>query len=112
MFEYVMQLQYNYMQMNEGGVYMSKSATICLRIDENLKRDSEAVLRQLGMSTSEAIKIFLCAVLNRMGIPLPVQLDVATTETGSSLRQSVLSLRGQYQNIPSSDEVADRKQAD
>ena len=91
---------------------MSKSATICLRIDENLKRDSEAVLRQLGMSTSEAIKVFLSAVLNRRGLPFPVQLDVATSGAVSSSSQSLLSLRGQYRNIASSDEFASRKQAE
>ena len=91
---------------------MSKNATICLRIDENLKRDSEAVLRQLGLSTSEAIKVFLSAVLNRKGLPFPVQLDVVNPEAVSSPRQSLLSLRGQYRNIASSDEFARSKQAE
>jgi DNA-damage-inducible protein J len=91
---------------------MSKSATICLRIDENLKRDSEAVLRQLGLSTSEAIKVFLSAVLNRKGLPFPVQLDVVNPEAVSSPRQSLLSLRGQYRNIASSDEFARSKRAE
>jgi addiction module RelB/DinJ family antitoxin len=112
MIESVMQLQYNDVQMHEGGVYMSKSTTICLRIDENLKRDSEAVLRKLGMSTSEAIKIFLSAVLNRKGIPFPVQLDVATPEAVVSSNRSMLSLRGQFPNVTSSDEFALRKQAE
>lgn len=91
---------------------MAKSATICLRIDENLKRDSETVLRQLGLSTSEAIKIFLSAVLNRKGIPFPVQLDVTAPEAVSPSRQSILSLRGQYRNIASSDDFARRKQVE
>lgn len=92
---------------------MAKSSTICLRIDEDLKKDSETVLRQLGISTSEAIKIFLSAVRNRKGIPFQVQLDselpaVRTT----SPRQAVLSLRGQYQDLPSSDDFARRKQTE
>lgn len=90
---------------------MAKSATICLRIDENLKRDSEVVLRQLGMSTSEAIKIFLSAVLNRKGIPFPVQLETTTPATTAlTTRQSILALRGQYLNIASSEDFARRKQ--
>jgi addiction module RelB/DinJ family antitoxin len=89
---------------------MAKSATICLRIDEKLKRESEAVLRQLGLSTSEAIKIFLSAVLNRKGIPFPVQLEEATPAVAAPTRQSILSLRGQYLNIASSDDFARRKQ--
>jgi len=91
---------------------MSKSATICLRIDANLKRDSEAMLRKLGMTTSEAIKIFLSAVLNRKGIPFAVQLEATTPEAVSPAGKSLLSLRGQYKNIVSSDEFALRKQAE
>jgi addiction module RelB/DinJ family antitoxin len=91
---------------------MPKSATICLRIDENLKRDSEAMLRQLGMTTSEAIKIFLSAVLNRKGIPFPVQLEARTPDAASSVSNSLLSLRGQYKKIVSSDEFALRKQTE
>ena|SRR5450631_1708328 len=91
---------------------MSKSATICLRIDENLKRDSETVLRQLGMTTSEAIKIFLCAVRKCKGIPFPVQLNVAAPETVSSPRLTILSMRGQYRNLISSDEISRRKQTE
>jgi len=91
---------------------MSKSATICLRIDENLKRDSEAMLRQLGMTTSEAIKIFLSAVLNRKGIPFPVQLEATAPEIASQASKSLLSLRGQYKNVVSSDEFALRKQGE
>lgn len=91
---------------------MAKSATICLRIDENLKRDSEAVLRQLGMSTSEAIKIFLSAVLNHKGIPFPVQLEATTPASAATTRESILALRGQYLNIASSDDFARRKQAE
>jgi DNA-damage-inducible protein J len=110
MLEYVIQMQYTLVQMYEGGVFMAKSATICLRIDETLKKDSEAVLRQLGMSTSEAIKIFLSAVLNSKGIPFPVQLEAATPAAAAPTRQSILSLRGQYLNIASSDDFARRKQ--
>jgi len=80
--------------------------------NENLKRDSEAVLRQLGMSTSEAIKIFLSAVLNRKGIPFPVQLEATAPASAAPTRQSILSLRGQYRNIASSNDFARRKQVE
>jgi len=90
---------------------MAKSATISLRIDDGLKRESEDILRQLGLSTSEAIKMFLSAVRNRKGIPFNVQLptDVASVSK-TSPRQSVLSLRGQYRKLTSSDEFSRHKQ--
>jgi len=91
---------------------MAKSATISLRIDDGLKRESEDILRQLGLSTSEAIKMFLSAVRNRKGIPFNVQLPAADVALVSktSPRQSVLSLRGQYRKLTSSDEFSRHKQ--
>jgi addiction module RelB/DinJ family antitoxin len=40
-----------------------------------LKADAEQIFRRLGLSTTEAIKIFLTAVRNSRGIPFPVQLN-------------------------------------
>lgn len=95
---------------------MPKNATICLRIDSQLKQDSEAVLRRLGLSTSEAIKIFLSAVRNRKGLPFPVQLDdepsMASQTAVISRRNAILSLRGKYGEMTSSDEFSRQKQAE
>jgi len=92
---------------------MPKNATICLRIDGQLKSESEAVLRQLGLTTSEAIKIFLCAVRNRKGLPFPVQLEEGQADSvpleGLSRRKSILALRGQYNDMPPSDDFSRRK---
>jgi DNA-damage-inducible protein J len=54
---------------------MPKNATITLRIEGELKADLEQIFRRLGLTTTEAIKIFLSAVRNRRGIPFPIQLD-------------------------------------
>ncbi|MBT1074652.1 type II toxin-antitoxin system RelB/DinJ family antitoxin [Geobacter grbiciae] len=92
---------------------MPKNSTICLRIDSQLKQESEAVLRRLGLSTSEAIKIFLSAVRNRKGLPFPVQLEDEQASVSPAVpgrRQAVVSLRGQYREMPLSEEFSRRKQ--
>ncbi len=38
---------------------MTKTETVRARIEPELKRDAEAVLSELGLSTSEAITLFL-----------------------------------------------------
>jgi len=48
---------------------MAKNATISMRIDDQLKSDVETIFHQLGLTTSEAIKIFFAAVRNRKGLP-------------------------------------------
>jgi len=41
------------------------------RIDPSLKTDVEAVFDALGLSTSEAIRLFLSQVSLRKGLPFP-----------------------------------------
>ncbi len=58
---------------------MTKTETVRARIEPELKRDAEAVLSGLGLSTSEAITLFLRQVTLRQGLPFPVQLPNAET---------------------------------
>ena len=53
---------------------MAKNATINMRVDANLKTDVEQILHALGISTTEAINMFLNRVRLSKGIPFPVQM--------------------------------------
>ena len=53
---------------------MTKTETVRARIEPDLKRDAETVLSKLGLSTSEAITLFLRQVILRRGLPFPVQI--------------------------------------
>ena len=88
---------------------MAKSATISMRIDGKLKSETEAIFNQLGLTTSEAIKIFLAAVRNRKG--LPFQLQVAAEQASPlELRKKALdTIMGAYPLITSSTEFANLK---
>ncbi len=89
---------------------MSKNATISLRIDEEIKKDAEAILKKLGISTSEAIKIFFSAIRNKKGLPFPLQLDDTPFSSVSATRSALLSIRGKYDKLPSSEDFCMRKQ--
>ncbi len=58
---------------------MAKTATIHMRIEPELKQDVENVLRELGMTTSEAISMFLRQVSAQKGVPFPVRVPNAET---------------------------------
>ncbi len=58
---------------------MSKSARIEARIDEDLKEAAEAVFTQLGMSPSEAIRIFYRQVELHNGLPFDVRIPNEAT---------------------------------
>ncbi len=53
---------------------MTKTETVRARIEPDLKRDAETVLSKLGLSTSEAITLFLRQVTLRRGLPFAVQI--------------------------------------
>jgi DNA-damage-inducible protein J len=58
---------------------MSKTDFISARIEPSLKASAEGVLSKLGLSTSEAITLFLNQVVLRQGLPFAVKLPNAQT---------------------------------
>lgn len=58
---------------------MAKKAMITTSVDPDLKADAEKVLSKLGISTTEAINIFLSQVRLRKGLPFDVKIPNKTT---------------------------------
>lgn len=59
---------------------MGKTQTIRARVEPALKRDAEAVLRRMGLTSSEAITLFLTQVKLTKSIPFPVRVPNAETK--------------------------------
>jgi len=59
---------------------MSKSAMIRARIDPTLKDEVEAILQELGLSTSQAILLFYQQIRLTQGLPFEVRLPNEVTE--------------------------------
>lgn len=53
---------------------MSETTTLNVRVNKNLKKESDAILATLGLNTSVAINMFLCAVVRNNGIPFSLTL--------------------------------------
>lgn len=58
---------------------MAKTAMITTRVEPDLKTDAEKVLKTLGISTTEAINLFLSQVRLRKGLPFDVKIPNKTT---------------------------------
>jgi DNA-damage-inducible protein J len=63
---------------------MALDATVRARIDPRLKQDVEEILSQIGMTTSQAINIFMNSVRRERGIPF--ELKVPNKETIEAMR--------------------------
>ena len=53
---------------------MGKSDTIHMRIEPDIKAGADSILSRLGLSTAEAINIFLNQVILQGGLPFSVKL--------------------------------------
>lgn len=58
---------------------MAKTETIRARVDAELKAEAEGILEKLGLSASEAIRLFYRQVAMRQGLPFDVAIPNATT---------------------------------
>ena len=58
---------------------MNKSAVIHARIEPGIKRAAESILDRIGLSSTEAIRMFYRQITLRKGLPFAVELPNATT---------------------------------
>ena len=54
---------------------MSKSDTINVRIEPELKKQAEEILEKLGISASTAINIYYRQIVEKNGIPMELKLE-------------------------------------
>lgn len=53
---------------------MAKTAVITTRIEPTLKQEVEIVLGELGMTTSQAVLLYLKQIALQKGLPFPVKI--------------------------------------
>lgn len=57
----------------------AKSGYINARVEPRLKKSAEAVLDKIGLSTTDAVTIFLKQVVAHKGMPFPVKISNCKT---------------------------------
>ena len=73
---------------------MGKSAIVHARIEPKTKKKAEDVLKKLGMSPTEAIRLFYNQICLRGGIPFPVLIP--NEVTNKTLKKSSKGKEIQY----------------
>jgi addiction module RelB/DinJ family antitoxin len=64
---------------------MSKTTAIHMRVEPSVKIGAETILGRLGMTTAEAIKVFLNQVILNGGLPFVVKLPVNNVSLSDKL---------------------------
>lgn len=74
---------------------MNKTAAITTRVDPELKASAEQVLSRLGMTTAQAITMFLKQVELNQGLPFTPRLPVAPAKPPKPYaRQNIFDYAG------------------
>ncbi len=69
---------------------------INFRVDEDLKKNAEAILSEMGLTMSSALNLFLQQMVNKRALPFPVE---AIDPFYSAANQNLLAERLQkYEN--------------
>jgi len=63
------------------------NVTVQARISPELKQEAEAVLFSVGMTTAEAIRVFLKQVVNSGGLPFQPTARTPNTETLAAMME-------------------------
>ena len=69
---------------------MSKTVMLTARVDPELKRTTEKVLKELGLTTSQAITLYFSQISLRKGLPFAVALP--NTETAQAIEAALAGL--------------------
>ena len=76
---------------------MAKTAQLSMRIDPELKSETEDLFAQFGLSLSEAITIFLNKSLMVGGIPFDLRQPRLTKETREAIAEAEAIKEGKIQ---------------
>ncbi len=58
---------------------MGKTASVAVRMEPSLKRDAENILRDLGLSPSQAVTLLYRQLVLQKGLPFEIKLPVEVT---------------------------------
>lgn len=81
----------------------TKSAYLNARLEPELKANAERVFKGLGVSTSEAVSMFLHQVVLHQGLPFP--LTIPNAQTREAMAEDHAKLKGYRDSTKMMDEI-------
>lgn len=67
---------------------MAKAVNVSIRIDEDVKKESEELFGELGLTLSAAVNVFLRQALRHGGLPFEVRVDVPNAMTAAAMEET------------------------
>jgi DNA-damage-inducible protein J len=81
-----------------GGSIMTKTATINMRVNPQIKADAESIFASLGMTLTEAINVFLYKSVMEGGLPFDVRQPRYNAQTEAAIAEARDIISGKVQS--------------
>ncbi|MBE6133666.1 MAG: type II toxin-antitoxin system RelB/DinJ family antitoxin [Erysipelotrichaceae bacterium] len=88
---------------------MRKTASLCVRIDPEIKKQAEKVLEELGISVSTAINIFYKQVILHNGLPFEVNIPNKDTKDAIDEIHEMKNNKDKYKRYKTFKDIMDAK---
>ena len=83
-----MYLQCDKIEIDKEGIKMSKTTSMNIRIEPNLKKQVEEILTDLGMNISDAVTIYFKQIVLTDSIPLQIKRPKFNKETLEAINEA------------------------
>ena len=84
---------------------MAQSSMLHIRVDDETKTQATAALAAMGLSMSDAVRIFLKRVVNDQAFPL--ELKVPNAETRAAMEEARAMMKARQARFESTDALFD-----
>lgn len=82
-------IQCNTLKKEDDVLYiMAKAVNVSIRIDEDVKRESEQLFGELGLTLSAAVNVFLRQAIRHGGLPFEVRVDTPNRDTTEAIEEA------------------------
>ena len=88
---------------------MAHSSMLHVRLDDDLKAQGNAVLEAIGLSASDAVRLFYKRVVAEQAIPL--ELKVPNANTRAAMKEADEIIRARRARFASADDLFDSLEA-
>ena len=77
------------------------NTSMTIRMDKEVKQQSQQILSDLGMDMTTAVNVFLRQLIRYNGFPFEVRLDVSNAATLAAMEDAVSgkNLHGPFDNV-------------
>ncbi len=72
---------------------MAATTMVHIRVDENLKAQASDTLAAMGLSLSDAVRVFLTRVVAEQGLPFALKVPNAETWTALAEAEAIIDAR-------------------